>query len=40
MEEIIEVRNEKYTYNNIIPCGSNLTAETKVLCCLSLTVSV
>lgn len=35
MEEKSEVRNKKYTYNYIIPYGSNLAAETKILCCIT-----
>ena len=33
MGKINEVRKEKYTYNYIIPCGSDLTVQTQVICC-------
>ena len=33
MGKINEVRKEKYTYNYINPCGSNLTLQIQVICC-------
>ena len=40
MGKINEVRKEKYTYNYISPCGSNLTLQTQVICCFHLSVGV
>ena len=39
MEKVDEMRNEKYTDSDTIPCGSHLPAESQKLCCLTLTES-
>lgn len=34
MEKVDEMRNEKYTYSDTIPCGSHLPAEAQKLAAL------